>query len=1086
MGLQVRELTTEYMTDPIGLDEKRPRFSWKLSSTNHCVLQKTARIIVTSEDNTLVWDSGFLADGESDGICYAGDDLRPCTRYHWEVQVWDNCGEAASGQAFFETGFLDTSLGSWDGAQWIGPDHCTVSPDVRGVFGISAKIKISEGCHTAGIVFGEGDRRIPGRKNYYRYDIDVTSIPASLRIFRVGIAPEDSEEIPLAAVPILDYDDINHAPVITDTNAHSEHCLDIEVTGNNAYASVDGKRIDVCKIPSFMGEVEGPRVLNPLGNNDVNTFPRLNHIGFYVPAGETAVFSELRVRNLRTPGAVIYEHAEKTQVIGRDGESTFLLFDPSKLGIPLLRTEINLPVEKKVKKARVYITARGIYDLRVNGERVSDTYFNPGLTQYDHHIMYQTWDVTGIMHEGKNAIGIILASGWWDDAQTFVLGNYNYFGDRESVLAKITVTMDDGSEIVTVSDPNRWKYSSDGPWTYAGLFHGEHYDARRRKIGEQFSDPDFDDSMWGRPDIIAAVPIDRTMVQHMGPICWPEVNMREPAITGQIGDGVRVSGVIEAKSIIKTGDDVYLCDMGVNVAGVPWLHLYGNRDQTATMRYSEILYPDLPEYEPRAGTLMRENLRDADCTDLYTFEGKIEGEDYSPLFTFRGYRYIEISGVTKAPARGDVRLLVLSSVPKLTGTVHTSNSLINRLIDNVRRSQQSNFISIPTDCPQRNERMGWDGDTSIFSETAALNADTRLFYRRWLQSMRDLQNGDGKYPDIAPVGGGFGGYTYESAALHVTWNVYQAYGDKRIVEENYDSMKKFMTLSEKWWSDGENLARGLTLGDWLAPEETDLSLICHCFYGYNAYIMAHMAEAIGKADDAADFKALYQTLKSSFKDKYFDRETGRTRDDTQCSYALPLSFHMLDKDFARKAGANLARVSRERGYLVNTGFYGTAPLLPMLTRTGHENTAARLMLQTECPSWLYPVTQGATSVWERWDSYTEENGFGGHNNMNSFDHYSLGAVLAWFYTDLLGIRQDVNSPGYRHFMLKPSICAVDEITGGIETPYGGIRASWRKMGHEVEYTVTVPENTTADVILPDGYTEQIGSGTWRFMTGLAE
>ena len=543
--------------------------------------------------------------------------------------------------------------------------------------------------------------------------------------------------------------------------------------------------------------------------------------------------------------------------------------------------------------------------------------------------------------------------------------------------------------------------------------------------------------------------------------------------------------------------------MGVNVAGVPDVRMCGTKGKTAKLRFAEVLYPNLPQFAGNIGRLMVENLRDADCTDLYTFRGDPDGEKYCPRFTFRGYRYIEISGVAKEPQRSDVRMKVLSSVPELTGKVEVSEQLINQFLENVRRSQQSNFISIPTDCPQRNERMGWDGDTAIFARTATFNSDTRLFYSRWLQCMRDLQDENGKYPDIAPVGGGFGGYTYESAAIMVAYELYQQYGDIKVISDNFDAMNSFMDYSARLYS-MDNLDDGFTLGDWLAPEETSIKFICEAFYGNNARCMAKMASAVGNLELAQSYNAMYENMRRKFSKKWFDPVTGRTKDDTQCSYSLPISMCMLDNGLIDKAGDCLAEKTRRMGYLIGSGFFGTTPISTSLTRTGHAEDAYRLMEQTKCPSWLYPVTQGATSIWERWDSYTKENGFGGHNNMNSFNHYSLGAVFEWFYTDVLGIRRDEDKPGYKHFIVNPAIGNWKFARGGFETPYGRIEVSWEhapkceyseitgnktndvmKQIPEVEsdnviISVKVPANTTATIMLEDGRRSDVGSGRYSY------
>ena len=1185
MQTYLKALKTEYMENPLGLDCARPRFSWQLDGEEHNIYQYQYRLRVGSgPEMDDVWNSGVVSSSVSAGVAYGGPALAPCTRYYWQVTVWYTWGEGnrqngvctSDGKAWFETGFMDGSMEPWNGAQWIGPRYLTVSPDVKGIFELETAFYIGKDSTRAGIVLGANDRRLLDRENYFRFDVDVSTIPARLSIYRVGIDPKDCADTPIAAMDIVDYDSEAREPVITEVNKHDRHVINIQITGNCEYTSIDGKRIDVTtrEMP-WGGTQEAPRQINPLGNNDVNTFPRLNEIGFYVPQGHTADFEYIKLRHLRKPDAVFFEEtagkgmnvdctgkagsifeaafASGAMCVASAGSAASVLGavaaldsrgpavyriaakdcavmvtgNPGHTSIPMLRRSFTLS-DKPVASARLYATARGIYECRINGRAVTDTWLNPGQTQYDRHLMYQVYDVGSLLAPGENALGVILASGWWSDAQTFVLGNYNYYGDRESFLGKLVVTYEDGSREELVSDTAHWKYSPDGPWTYAGLFHGEHYNAVVGEAYEHFSEPGFDDSAWLTPDKILPTAIGEGEVEGNAFMHWPYVNQQEPKLIAQVGGGVYAIGEFEAQSVTQPREGVYIYDMGFNIAGVPKLHLHGKRGAQAVIRFAEMLCPDLPEFAGRVGTLMVENLRDADCTDLYTFRGDPEGEDYMPRFTFRGGRYIEVSGVTRPPKLSDVRIVQLSSLRELPGNVRVSNNLVNQFIDNVRRSQRANFISIPTDCPQRNERMGWDGDTSIFARTASFNSDVRLFYYRWLMAMRDLQE-NGKYPDIAPVGGGFGGFTYESAGLHVTWEVYQQYGDLRVIEDNYGAMTAFMDYSAANRAAGQLVTPG-TLGDWLSPDPTDIELICLAFYGYNAYIMAKMAAAIGRWADSTRYEALYRELKQEFNERFFDHDTGKTKDDTQCSYALPLAFHMVDDALVERVGGNLARCTVAADHRVLTGFFGTAPLNPMLTATGHAETAFRLMEQTKCPSWLYPVTQGATSIWERWDSYTLENGFGGNNNMNSFNHYSLGAVCEWLYMYVLGIVRDEDCPGYRHFTVKPYTGSFKFVRGSFETPYGTIEAGWElddggqsaaadgcaagtgaaRTGNATEdgsgaakpcdaagnscaaarssaaahgvYRLQVPANTSATVILPDGSRREVGSGSyeWRF------
>lgn len=1078
MGISVYDLQTEYQSNPIGMDCEKPRLSWKLHADRNGVKQSSVRICMKNADSgEQVYDSGECRT-EKPYVVYAGRKLEPSTPYHWELTVTTEDGETAKGAADFETGFLDATAHAWGGAEWIGPDAYCLEADVRSVFGIRMTFALHGNGSRAGLVFGAGDKRITDHNNYFLYEVDAGESPAQLKIYRVGIAESDSEQIPMASVPIRRFGHAEEGSLLTSGNLREPHVLSVEVTGDCAYCYLDGILIDAEMRKMPWGEViQAPRQLNPLGNNDVNTYPRLNRIGYFVPRGSAAVFSDLTVWNLREPKAVVFTE-KGPKDISAEEKDMFCLQDPSHTSIPMFRTVFRTEAGKKIRRARISMTARGIYECRVNGAQVTDSFFNPGASQYDRRINYQTYDITGLIHAGENAVGVILASGWWSDAQTFALPNFNYYGDRESFLAKLVITYEDGTQQTLITSPDQWKYSGDGPWTYAGFFHGEHYNAVTAKRYQNFSDPDFDDSSWKKPVILEPVPIPGI---HNGPIVWPDVNQKTPLITGTRDEGVHILKELTAVSMTEPLPGVYVYDMGENAAGVPKVTLHGKRNAQAMLRYGEILYPDLPEFAGKSGQLMVENLRDADCTDLYTFAGDPAGEEYMPRFTFRGYRYIEIRGTDRPPACREVKMEVLSSVRKRTGSVRVSDPLVNQFLENVERSQTNNFISIPTDCPQRNERMGWSGDTEIFTRTATFNADTRLFYTRWLEDMRDLQTDSGEYPAIAPVGGGFGGYTYESAAIQIAFELYEQYGDVRVIEENYDAMQSFMEYSRRIREAG-SLAVGFTLGDWLAPEETNLDLICEAFYGNNARLMSVMAEAIGRTEDAAAYRILYEELRAGFTKRFFDPETGRTKDHTQCSYALPLFYRMVEENLVQKVGDRLAEKTGEIGYMIHSGFFGTTPICPMLSETGHAKEAYRLMLQTACPSWLYPVTQGATTVWERWDSFTREKGFGGHNSMNSFDHYSLGAVYEWFYRYVLGIQREEAYPGYQKFTIRPDVTgAFDRAEGGFVCPYGKIAVSYQREDGECRVTVQIPEGTEARLCLP-GRDELLESGTYTFET----
>ena len=1093
----VTEVQIEYQKNPLGLDEKKPRISWKLNANNRNFIQSAYQIEAgTKKGSADAWDSGIVTSADSTGVYYEGEKLLPCTRYFLKVTVWDEKEKMAVNEdAWFETGLLDSSIQAWEGAGWIGAPEKYLSADTIGVFVLRSSFQIEEGGTSAGIVFGAKDARLlDSRKNQYeiagenyiRYEINVEEEPANLKIYRVGYHPEDSNDKPLATVPLIG----DGKSVLDRENRFRKHELKIEVTGNCAYAYVDGIRVDEVQKEDPWGISTGPRQLNPLGDNDITTFPRLNQVGYYAGPKTCVHFDGISIENLRTPARKIVGLDEEKGILLEGGtEGKQITKDPSVHSLPMFRREFEVAHGGQIASARLYITARGIYDCSINGMPVTDTYFNPGHTQYDRHIVYQTYDVTEKLQEGRNGIGVTLASGWWCDSQTFALSNYNYYGDQEAFLAKLVVSYQNGETDTYVSNTSDWDYYGEGPYLYSGLFQGEHQDGRILSEYLDFSRADATRVKMEKPvEVIpTAIPAHRTFPGGFGRE-WPAVDHENTQIVGGIHAPVVEVKRLHAISMTQPRQGLFIYDLGQEMAGIPVIRLHGEEGTLVTIRYGEMLYPELPEYGNLHGLMLTENYRDAESIDKYILRGDAEGEIFTPKFTFHGYRYIEISGVDKAPDLSEVESIQLSSVSKMSGKLETSNKLLNRFIENVRWSQLCNFISIPTDCPQRNERMGWAGDTHVFCRTATFQSDVRLFYYRYLQALSDLQEKSGQLPAIAPVGGGFGGITYESAMILIVWELYQQYGDREVIRRFYPAMRKWCDFIKDQGMPGTEYKDAL--GDWLAPVETDLSLLCNAFYGHDMELMRKMAQVLGDEKEAAYFAKLETEAKEFWNAHFVDAVTGMTKDaegnvcDTQCSYALPLAYNMFAEPNRTQAFEHLARKTKEAGEVIHTGFFGTGVLNPMLSAGGHTDLAYHLIQQTAYPSWLYPVTQGATTIWERWNSYTVENGFGGNNSMNSFNHYSLGSVLSWIYETVLGIMRDEEKPGYQHFYLKPAMQELECATGGFETGYGRINSSWKREENRYIYECDIPCNTSATLELK-GKTkticEELGSGHYQFI-----
>ena len=1098
-NFSVDNLKVNRIVAPLGLDDKKPFFGWQMKaalSTPENIQQNFYQITVKNSAGEIVWDSGKIADGESQNIFYDGAELLPETQYTWTVKVWDGDGDVQESTSTFETG-LNLSrqgTGNWSGAKWIGSDELSLNSHSLSVFKIKTAIKILKGSTSAGIVFGANDNRLMSpEKNMWKLSSDKdqsrlelildiadlkNSQPAKLKIFRLGYSADDSADKPIVNFEIP-------TEIINSNNANDFHEILLSSNHGIINFSIDGNELEMPEVNFWSRGF----VINPAGpGGDYISFPTVADIGFVAGKNQKAEIKNFEILNFRAPSnAVFKENLSKDSIFkGKQGISIsgntykldggangiLITENPSHGAMPLLKTNFKLE-NKKISRARLYATARGIYDFYLNGDRVSENYFAPELTQYNKTQLYQVYDVTEKMRGGENLICAQLAEGWWSGASTFQGANWNYFGDRQSLLAKLVVTFEDGTRQTITTQPNSWQFSNAGPLIGGSFFQGETYDARRennisnwrsaKEISVNATNANLDS--WKHPTTQAEQKLDYTNLNFIG----------------QEGSPVQAVERISAQSVRKIADKVFIYDMGQNLAGVPNIKISNGAEGTkVTMRFAEMLYPDSDA--EHGGTLMLENIRGALATDNYILKGG--NEIIAPRSTYHGYRYIEISGLDELNL-DDVGATVLSSAKNLTADFECSDKDINRLYKNIVWSTRANFLSIPTDCPQRNERMGWSGDLSVFAPTATYIWDADRFLARHLQAMRDVSDESGRFPDIAPFGGGFGGINWGSAGMTVPFEIYLQYGDKKTLAEHYDAMKNYVDYLEKHVGDNGIIDEGtmMQLGDWLGPENSknDVNYLLAAQEISDIDILQKSARALGKTADAEKYQKIYSDRKKWFNNKFFDKSIHKSLNsdgnlmDTQTSYAVALGNNALDdtnKTFAEKylveaverKATDDDKVARP-AYSLMTGFIGTAKISKALSNAGRSDVAYKLLENHEYPSWLYPVDQGATTIWERLNSYTKADGFGGNNSMNSFNHYSFGAVGAWLYSDSLGIQRDEKNPGWKHFILQPQPDFAGNLTwakGYFDSPYGRIESSWKIDSDKVIYNFTVPANTTAD------------------------
>ncbi len=1107
---QLKKLQVEYATTPLGIDVENPRFSWRMEATadERGLSQAACRIVVTDEAGMQVWDSGKINDGNSLNIEYAGLPLKAATRYLWTVRVWDAKHREASASSWFETGLMssDRAYQGWSGAKWIGggDEDRTFYSHYLPVFRLDFSLRLDEASRTtrSGFIYGANDGRLMNRyknlyrlenkkdESYIRVELDIAPLlsgkEAVLNVYRAGYHPNDRKDIPYKSFAIPQ-------ELVNERNKYGWHKISLRSNLGFTQFYVDNA-----------GKEIGSANLNPLGRGgDFITFPVAGDMGYFVPAGQAASFSTVEIADFRSPSNVIATLQDTVCRIDGASSGVLDIFTPEPRSAPMLRT-VFASLDAKVKKARLYVTSRGIYEVYLNGRRVGDDYFNPGITQYNKTHLYQTFDVTEHIRSGRNALGALLSEGWWSGGATFTGDNWNFFGDRQSLLAKLVITYADGREKVIVTDPSSWQYYDKGPVCYGSFFQGEVYDALRDAEVEGWSTAAYDAAKW-KPACEVALE---------GNICTdgtpdqPWVNDYSGfELIGQFGQTVKARTELTALSMEEVRPGVFVYDMGQNMAGVPKIKLSGLKPGTKVcLRFAEVKYPDLPEYKDHIGMIMLENIRAAMAQDIYIAKG---GEEtVLPRFTYHGYRFVEITGIDKPLPVEAVKGVVLSSIHELASRYETSNAKVNRLWENITWSSFANFMSVPTDCPQRNERLGWAGDISVFSRTATYLADVPQFLRRYLRSMRDVQGKDGRFPDIAPLGGGFGGLLWGSAGITVPWECYRQYGDKALLAEHYDAMKRYVSYILDKTIDPETnlLVQNRVWGDlcdWLGPEDSrnDKSLLWEAYFIYDLELMGKIAAVLGKTADAEEYRKLHGERKAFFNSTYLQPETCKTIHsafiperrgtlvDTQTSYVLPLVFGIIDEENKPKFVKNLMETivrenKTEQGkqcppYSLMTGFIGTAWISKALSDNGCSEAAYRLLQQTAYPSWLYSVEQGATTIWERLNSYTHEDGFGGNNRMNSFNHYSFGAVGAWMYNYSLGIERDEDSPGFKRFVLKPEVDATGGMTyaeGYYDSMYGHIESGWRVEKDAVIYQCAVPANTTATLYLPAASVKNIVEG----------
>ncbi|MDX3659609.1 family 78 glycoside hydrolase catalytic domain [Streptomyces sp. ID05-26A] len=1005
--LRVEGLSTNGRVNPTGIGGDAPSLGWQLASAERAAVQSAYEIRVGRKAGANdVWSSGKVISSRQVDVAYAGPRLDPATKYYWGLRVWNGKGVASawSADAFFETGLL--SPADWGGAQWVARPSRASEVDQWTDYVAQVEFKVDNAALGFFLRARDGN-------NGYMWQVNLTDAQPALRPHR-----RDG-----GGYTVLGSVNLGTFGFTNEQLRTGRHTIRFEAIGGTIKTTLDGVLVDTRSDSTFTKGYLGFRVHDTAKE-------RGTIYDAVVTRPDGTVLLDTDFSSGRNP----FADGELTGSALVVSGATDALYNPDSGPMPLLRKEFNTKAGKRIASARVYASALGLYRLTINGKVVGDQLLTPGWTDYHKRIQSQTYDVTGLLGSGGNVIGAALANGWW--AGKVGIGWSRQYGDTPALVARIRVTYTDGSTQWIDTDES-WK-AGDGPFVRADLQDGETYDARLEHAG--WDRPGFHDVDWSS---VASVP------------------SRTALLVPQTDEPVRATEVLKSRKMTEPTPGTYVYDLGQNMVGVSRLILSGQAGQAVKIRYAEVLNKD--------GTLYTDNFRSAKVTDRYVFarSGKIT---YEPAFTQHGFRYVELTGLSSPPALTDVTGVVWGSGLRSTGTLKTSDGMLNQLVSNISWSQRGNFLSIPTDTPARDERLGWTGDISLFAPTANYLVDTRAFLSHWMADVRNSQYTNGDLPAVVPTPQGQfaeGGVGWSDVMITVPYSVWRAYGDTGILRENYEAMKKFFAFVRN--SAGSDLLEpGRTTfftNDWLnLNDPTVQGVIGTAYFAENARMMSETAEALGDTVAAKDYGSLSSDVRRAFTQAYVAAD-GTVAGNSQTGYALALAAGLVsDQALIGKVGEKFVAKLARTDFHLTTGFIGTPLLLPALSVAGRADLAYKMLLHKDYPSWGYEVVNGATTMWERWNSIMPDGSFG-PVDMNSFNHYAYGAVGDWMFQNIGGL--SLIQPGYRRSRIAPVVGGgLTQGSGQLDTVYGRLASSWTVRDSAVDLKVTVPVNTTAEVHVP--------------------
>ena len=1086
------------MENPLGIDEANPVFSWKLKAAAGGVLQKNCRIGVYSDsvEQKLVWDSGVMESGRCAAVRYEGPALLPCTRYYWMVSGEDQTGSRFHSRlSWFETGLMNPSAEAWEGAQWIGSPRLTTNTAALTAYRFQTDFFVEPG-NKAGIVLAARNK-----DNFILFEVDLGSRLLTVREFCDNAWEGSMADGNMPTVTTLGRP--GGYPIsleaVPEDREQKFNRLVIEVRGRELSVSINGCHIIWHRKDTMpQADLFMPRksALMNVGFRQLDSRAAYRHI----------LISDLNTRSVLQKDDFTDESGVLSGLgVVKNGSllvvNRFELVNP----VPSVNLRKTFTIDREVLDARLYASARGFYETRINDGATDQTFLKPGFTDYRLRIFYQTFDVTSLLKQGENTLDAVAAKGYYSGFVGY--SGPMIYGEQPDFIGMLKIRFADGSSRTLVTDGS-WLFSDRGPILEADYLDGESVDARLKPV------------QW-RP---------------CGVHPWPEPPVptngsfkeQQPAfaLTAQCGPSAVIERTLSPVSMVESPPGHFVYDLGQNIVGTIRLRVRGEKGLSLKLRYGEMSYPN--------GEIYIRNLRSAANTDIYTLSGSLLGEEFCPSLTAHGFRYVEITGngflLSDISCVQGLEGLVLTNTPEMTGHFSCSDPLINRLHSNIEWGQRGNFLLVPTDCPQRNERCGWTGDAQVFAATAAFNMDIRAFMDKYLGDIRDGQlmyNRDGAVPDTAPLGGdnrpaGCAGWA--DAAVIIPWEMYLAYGDPGILERNYECMRRWVAYQSMDSRQNYGLR---TVDHRPVPEQSDLAsipfiqvqqsrgdhltfdpstpfiLTATAYAAYVASLMARIAAILGKKEDAAFYQDRFEKIRQAFREAwvqpdgslaYWGEMSKGTADDTgvvinrtrysnepdnphhpsQTAYALAIDFDLMPEETMSRTTECFVQSILERQNHLSVGFLGISHLLPALTKAGRNDLAFALLEQKGNPGWLYSVINGATTIWERWNSYIAETGTFGDVSMNSFNHYAYGAVGEWLHKTVLGINTGtgIDEAGYRRIHLQPVWGgSLTFANGSLESPCGRIESSWELSGDTVLYSCTVPCNATARLVLPDADTK---------------